>query len=385
MIGVELHSGMSMDMIPIHKMSKQMEWYGGEAFDSMYKIGRKGLNGSQLYEDYEQVRSRILMTSTSSPLEERIFTIASIGRSRSGKGGLMMGWRRLFLTDLDLTAELGDKGLKKLVHTLPYSVLTARAKHDGVVARGGVFGKYTQQEHQLMSEYGSKLVFDPETGLLSQIADDEIVVLLLESSAPATIPSNLKSNQYPVEVIGRGNRGNSIVYDSAVHSLTRRNFLLYALDRNPDIDKEAERFRENIDDSTKQMLYQGQTKVVLLMDEGYEVEVEELPLPDQLRYQQMMEKCMASNFATKVSNKEIDDFKRELSLSGRLGVEIGQDLPSDLNYYRLISRRVELPGSQFRLIGAHKQLYRVRYDLNYYIQSWYAKLPDGSNILDKDV
>jgi hypothetical protein len=373
------------NMLPLQvwKISPMQCASGIKSFQSLYKTDPNQGMGEDLEDDYKALRRQILTP----PYGKRI-TRAAIGPSGSNKSSLQMGWRRLLLQDQFLKTELEKLSLKLEIITLPYSLIPELYKYHArmgwvpnTVRMEAVFGTYLPSEHQTISRYGFSIIEDKI--LNPPLPDHHIQVLLPESSAPTVYPSQDKNNKVPVNVIGGADRGNSIIYNLALHPQTRKNFVLCTTLRNPNVYSEALRFRSGLDldklqllptlsaDETRELLkntFAGKTQPVRVMPDGEEKEIEKLSLEEQKKVLVLLSRFMASPFAISQSDKELEQNMGKLF---REKIIKNQD---DFSYAELINQRLGLKKRQRRYLSSHWAMEDITYDLGYFLDSFWAHL-----------
>ena len=210
----------------------------------------------------------------------RVVTRAAIGRSGGGRTSILSALRRTLLQDEYLKDELLKKGINLKVITAPFPLFGQAAMVSGVGIVPDTYGqgRFEKPHYAAISKFGLELL---DQHVLTDIPDNEVRALFVESSTHATYPV---SGELPMGVKGEGDRFNSVVYSLAVDERTRRQYVLYALDRNDAIKDESIKFREGTVVTAEDLRagFSGKVRVIKIDNDGHEIEAQALP-EDELR------------------------------------------------------------------------------------------------------
>lgn len=353
-LNLELQS--QWEMFPVQMLNR------AEVFENITTSG-----GQNLEEDYLRIRAQLM--------QERFAAISVLARSKSGKGGLMMGFSRLFRQDEYLREWAEKLNIKVGVNSVPFALCAEAAKLPRVGLVPPEFASATFERNHLRAisrlqwNLIEQYVIPPKVSNPQElteylIAHQQAIVLLVEGSAVLTYPV---TESVPVEVEGFDDLGNSTYYNVALDPRLRGLGYFYLIDREKRLaeDQDSSEFRINIHRETPDLkaLYDNLTSIVVTLSSGEEVEFRDLPEAEQFRVAAIIKRSTASPGAISRNDQLQDLLIEQLYAKGQISSI------SDADYYEFLGQRLHLPEGHFNLLQNFWFAGNKSYDSDYLVNN----------------
>lgn len=316
-----------------------------------------------LHPDYLALRKNI------TPGE--INTICTIGLGGAAKGSLNMGFYRLLVNDVSLHDRLKEKGAELKIITVPFSAYTQavrRKEMQKIHPNFAVPAEY--QSGTFSSEHYGKISnlmsHDIEEYVLKRRNPHEAVVLIVEGSTPACYPL---TDSIPVEVAGV-DRGNSPIYNLALHEATRSKIHIYAIERHDDVRGVAVNWRSLLasDPELLGQAFRGPMRVIFTDRHGQEVDARDLPLEAQQDLADFLIGATAPPAAVQKSDQQFTSVLEELYQARHLRSRTQSE------YFKFIRGRLDLSAKQFSICKNEPFQGDTTYEVNYLLKSLPVRL-----------
>ncbi len=320
---------------------------------------------------------QIYISERAQLMNDRLVINSVSARSQMGKGGLFMGFNRLFKSDQFLNSWAGDNGVNILIQNVPFAHCAEAAKLEkvGLVPPHFHPGTYTREHTMAISGLQRNIASEVLPKGIS--SDDELrgyliknklaIVIQAEESAPISFPV---TDTVPVEIEGEFDLGNSTGYNFALDSITRpfvRRFLGIRDERvEQDPDVVNFRIQVNSDNPDLAAVFGGATKVVVtrfVNGQIEEVEAKDLPEREQRQLVAILRKSMAPREAVVRNDLAVDKTIATLYEKGEI------PSPTDLDYFMFIIKRLALPSDQVEILNNRWFGGRKTYDLDYLLNN----------------
>lgn len=339
-----------------------------EGAEVLRNMTRAVPESEDLNRDYIGIRNMLL--------EDNFVFIGALGRNKSGKGSMLMGFYRTLKQDEDLKAAAARKGIDEIkIITVPFVQAREVAKIQGIIPpesqlphsdwKYGHARKISKFQWDMVNEIFSPHLTSREE-ITAYLREKRLAVaVLVEASTPLVRPLSFREKEKrplressPVVVRGLQDLGNSVIYNLAVDPRFRSNCQLYFIVKGEDLrdDEESNDFRKNPNFSTG-----NEIKVVVTLD-GKEVDLADLPEDKQQTYAMVLKKSMASSELVLQLDEALSSFEKDLYDKGVIYE------PSDDGLYGFLSG--SLRNGNFRRALNPKFRGQKTYDLDYLLKSW---------------
>lgn len=305
--------------------------------------------GRNLEKVYFSMRDRLLLFN--------VLVIGAMARNKSGKGGLLMGFRRLLSQDLYLKNQLELRGIDEVeIIATPFAHCAEAVKlpkdkypECGLVAPELNPATYSSADERNISRFQWDLIqrtFPKDVTNSKELSavlkqQRRAVVWMVEASTPFVLPVDYSS---PVEVEGEHDLGVSTLCNLAFDQRTRPYTYIFGIDPDKrlkdDTDSTVFRAQPFSDQPDADKLFGGKTEVIVEY-EGKEVNARELPPEEQMRIKRLLKISMATNEAVVLQHERKNKLNEKLYVEGKISA------PTDVAFYEGINRKLRLPPKQF--------------------------------------
>lgn len=289
---------------PLQAMSQTLG--GIEIFENMTE------RGHSLEELYIEIRERVI--------ENQITTVAAISEAAVSKGTFLASIMAMLKNDEYLKATLKEK----IVFVIPHFALYAMAakllqvRRDYpwfAVPRKYHHGGFKPEHYARISAF---MWIEIRECILDNMGINPLAhhVILFESAGPSAYPL---TTEVPIAVMGT-DRGNSVLYNLALHPKTRDNFVLAVIKRDPRVTGFTKDWRAKVNssDAIPDYLFTGNLKICFTHPKKGQIYVDTLSEKDKIKFARFLRKCMATPRAIERVDEDLRKSMENLKAEGKI-------------------------------------------------------------------
>lgn len=363
----EMRQEQSARMIPLQiwEQSPFQKLKGGEVIKNM------SLGYSDLEDVYKFLRAHLISANA--------LVIGTTARNKSGKGGLMMGFWRLFNQDLYSQSWLAETETELEWRIIPFAHCDRAAKLPrdlypelGLVDPSHTPATNTPTDERAISGLQWSLAQEDyleKVGSGTDLSDylrlrKKAVIWLVEASTTFVLPI---TTQVSVEVEGEDDLGVSTLCNLALDTRSRDHTFLFGIDSNYKLntDPDSFHFREQAfaQDVELGSLSNTSTRIITQY-RGKEVELSKLPPLLQRKIKRLLQISMAPKDAIAKQHKKKNDLNWALFERGIIPE------PTDAGFFALLNHRLNLPLGRL-LVPSNEWFSGDKdYDMGYLLNSY---------------